>query len=71
MLGQRGVWGRTDLGHQGRLSLPADPSPAARPGEAVTEPVWCRRCRHRLIVLMPDAEETGRLGLGKPGVDGS
>ena len=40
-------------------------------GEAATEPVWLAPLSPPLDRAEPDAEEAGRLGLGKAGVDGS
>jgi len=71
MLDQRGIRRRADLGHQHRLGLQGNPP----------TPSGSRGGQHPARLLAPpsppleradtDAEEAGRLGLGKAGVNGS
>ena len=71
VLSQRGIRGGTNLGHEGWLGLSGDPSRPPGPGRGGHRAGLAVPLAPSLDRAEPDAEETGRLGLGKAGVDGS
>lgn len=71
MLDQRGIGRGTDLGYQGGLGLAADPSSPAGPGRGGHRTGLALPLAPAFDGAEPDAKKTGRLGLGKTGVDGS
>jgi hypothetical protein len=71
VLGQRGIGSGADLSHQRRLDLASDPPRPPGPGRGSQRAGLAVPLAPAFDGAEPDAEETGRLGLGQASVDGA